>query len=623
MRSYRDPALLVFAVAIVASLALHLPVYGALGELADWFDAQAPAPVAQGTSFEFEVGEPGDAPEPESTHDEDVEFEPVDEGEPPAEAETPRERRRPRPEPEPEEEPEPELEEPEVEEEAEALHPPPPAERANLHAIEQHSQNPDVDPPPDTQYVATEANRVEEETVARQRNYQRDDENPNAGEAHEGEVPEEGNAEETEIADLREMEGSDVRTPTESEVEEERPVEAPTTPPPAVIAQGDNEAAGDDAQGGSGDDAQGEESAESAQSAQESSPAEGGGHTEPERIVVNDGIGSFVVERPPRRAPGVGAGNAGGRARPEVRGRAATERSRRGRAGRGRGSSQEGPDLRVAWRQFQEIVGEEQLEQERQAFLQERRSTNRGRNRQRRWREFRAAIENFTPNVRPGNQTALNAAASPFASYIAAIHRRIHRQYADRFIPGLPTFSTSPLADTTLMAKLEIIINSDGSVHRVGIVRSSGFLPFDFGAFNSVMRAQPYPQAPDSILSGDGRVYLHWGFYRNQRQCGVFNSQPFILPNPPGTPGRGGGPLQDRPEWGGVVPDSAESTWGAEPAEGEGEEGESEPAGEPEGDPREPGPAREPSPAPRIPDPPDGVIGRGIPAAAHAASYPT
>jgi hypothetical protein len=31
------------------------------------------------------------------------------------------------------------------------------------------------------------------------------------------------------------------------------------------------------------------------------------------------------------------------------------------------------------------------------------------------------------------------------------------------------------------------------------------------------------------IRSPDGRAYVHWGFYRNNRQCGTFNATPFIL----------------------------------------------------------------------------------------------
>ena len=38
-----------------------------------------------------------------------------------------------------------------------------------------------------------------------------------------------------------------------------------------------------------------------------------------------------------------------------------------------------------------------------------------------------AALENFIPEVRPGNQTALNTRAAPFAAYIARMHRSIHQ----------------------------------------------------------------------------------------------------------------------------------------------------------------------------------------------------
>jgi hypothetical protein len=213
----------------------------------------------------------------------------------------------------------------------------------------------------------------------------------------------------------------------------------------------------------------------------------------------------------------------------------------------------------MAWSQFEAAVGSDELEQDRRAYLAEQKSSQRGISREKTWKEFRAAIENYVPGVKAGATTALNAAASPFATYIAAVHRRIHQEFADRFLRSLP-IGGSPYQDPTLMTKLEIVLNRDGSVHRVGVVRSSGLLPFDFGAFNSVLRAQPYPPAPSSILSGDGRVYFHWGFYRNQRQCGTFNAEPYILPNPRGTRGRQDG-LTDAPDWDTVVPKDAKPTW--------------------------------------------------------------
>ena len=51
--------------------------------------------------------------------------------------------------------------------------------------------------------------------------------------------------------------------------------------------------------------------------------------------------------------------------------------------------------------------------------------------------EYRAAIENYDPSVKLGNQTALNAARVPFASYVNRMHNRIHPIFADGFLGSL------------------------------------------------------------------------------------------------------------------------------------------------------------------------------------------
>ncbi len=280
------------------------------------------------------------------------------------------------------------------------------------------------------------------------------------------------------------------------------------------------------------------------------------GQTADETITITDAAGTFSVRRPS------GAGQGGG-ARSKGR----------------------GPGSKLAWSQYEGAVGSDKLEEDRRAYLAERKSSQRGISREKTWNEFRAAIENYAPGVRPGTTTALNAAASPFAAYIAAVHRRIHPEFADRFLRTLPI--GSPYQDQSLVTKLEIVLNQDGSVHRVGVVRSSGLLPFDFGAFNSVLRGQPYPPAPSSILSGDGRVYFHWGFYRSPRQCGTFNAEPYIVPNPRGTPGRKSG-LTDAPDWETVVPADARPTWKTrEEEERENDEPKRPPEKSPPAQPRE------------------------------------
>jgi len=477
-----------FALALIASLSIHLPVYEILGGLADrWREATEAAKEARHSEpveVDFDVA---DNAKPARAHKKRRQREKAKRKRVAAQAVQAQAEQQAKKTPKP---PEPSTEAPQ--------------------AVEQHSTNPDVAPPDHTQFIAEQNNQVEEETVARIRNMIRDDQTPAPGRQQKpsNTLEEQGNASEQEIAEARNKKGSDARKVTEEEASRKRPDRA-IDANPLKAERVSRQAPNGKRATTSGDHA---------------------GQAADDTITITDAAGTFSIRRPSR------AGQGGGQ---RAKGR--------------------GPGHKIGWSQYEAAFGSEKLEQDRRAYLAERKSSQRGIAREKTWKEFRAAIENYVPGVKPGTTTALNAAASPFASYIAAVHRRIHPQFADRFLRSLP-IGGSPYQDPTLMTKLEIVLNRDGSVYRVGVVRSSGLLPFDFGAFNSVLRGQPYPPPPSSILSGDGRVYFHWGFYRNQRQCGTFNAEPYILAHPRGTHGRDNG-LSDAPDWDTVVPADAQPTW--------------------------------------------------------------
>ena len=530
----------VFVVALFASLLVHLPIYSVLGVLSDFFEAQ-------------QVASAVDEPVTISFVDDDVEDEEQSESEEPN-AEVPRTSRPQEQEKLAEEEKRDEAKPPEPKAAApeKKKRPPPKMDELDKQAIQQKSTNPN-EPPPESKYVAEENSTVEEETVAELTNYVRDDEELSAGEQQEeSDSPDLGNANEQDIADAREKEGSDQRTVTEEEAKENRPKKADKTPLPNTDAQGNTRSDGEQGRVARGDPTK----------ARKARDQQGG---EFEEITINDGNGTFVIRRP--KHAGTGGLDGGGARREAVQGQKGGKRQAQGSQGRGRGNRQTGPNLRVSWSSYEKLMGD-RLKQEREAYVQERLTKQRGNRGQhsKRFKKFRAAIENYVVKAKPGSQTALNAAASPFAKYVAAVHRRIHRQFAEKFIPRLPSFDGSPFADKSLKTKLEIIFNGDGSIHRVGVVRTSGFLPYDFGAYNAVMKGQPYSAPPAAIKSGDGRVYLHWSFYRNARQCGTFNAQPFILKRPPGSPPVSPG-LRDGPASGGVVPANAKPSWSGEKEE--------------------------------------------------------
>ena len=607
-RRWLTPAAWAFGIALFLSLVVHVQLYGALWVLDI---LRGPPPSHERPPIEIELtiagptppseAQPASAPDPTQAPPgaEPSSSPPLARAVHRAEA-TPRQARATRPEP------------PAPVEPHEAEPRPPPPDVRNLQSITQHSDDPSVPPPPEARFLARENRHVAEETVARVRNAQRDDQETSVS-APASAADDEGNAQTDESADLRDRQGATDRHATPREADAPRPRRADTTPLPSAVASGDSTARGAPTTGTGGPDRG------AATGSAGGARAAGGG--EPLHTVVHDPFGAFVLVAPSSRPLGAGPGEGGGEARvgrgqgeAGAEQRAGASGGANGQRGRGRGAGESGVDLRVSWSTFERTFTPDQLRDERERYVAERRSRARGGAREQRWREFRSAIENYVPNVRPGNQTALNAAASPFAEYLATVHRRIHREFADRFLAGLPG-GTNPFGDHSLMTNLEIILNRDGTVHRVGIVATSGFLPFDYGAFESVMRAQPYPEPPPDILSGDGRVYFHWGFYRNERQCGTFNAEPYILPHPPTTPGRRHGPLQDRPELGGVIPrgESPVLDGASLPAE-HGPRESAPPQPSPAPTPDAPGDdtpaAPPPTPTrPTTPDPPGGSVG--------------
>jgi TonB family protein len=188
-------------------------------------------------------------------------------------------------------------------------------------------------------------------------------------------------------------------------------------------------------------------------------------------------------------------------------------------------------NLNLNHHMYDQIQGFETAEAERRAAAKAEKSHVAGRwdRLQQKIAAIRSSIENFTPAVKPGNQAELGTRASPFAAYITAMHRQIHKLFTLGFLSDIDARRDSAYANEELWTQLEIVVKGDGSVERVGIVRSSGLLAFDVAAIDSVMSAAPFPAPPQVIKSANGKVYLDWQFHRDERACGTFGVDPHIL----------------------------------------------------------------------------------------------
>jgi TonB family protein len=166
-------------------------------------------------------------------------------------------------------------------------------------------------------------------------------------------------------------------------------------------------------------------------------------------------------------------------------------------------------------------------------LAQKQRSSKLGRGDQKRARVL-AALENFIPEIREGNVTSLNARAAPFAAFIARMHRNIHKLWGFGALEDwddLP--GSSPFNNPNLLTTLDIVLERDGTVGKVTMVRSSGYLPYDAAAIDTVYSAGPYPDPPRGMRSPNGKIYIRWRFYRDDRQCATSGVDHAILDNAP------------------------------------------------------------------------------------------
>jgi len=199
-----------------------------------------------------------------------------------------------------------------------------------------------------------------------------------------------------------------------------------------------------------------------------------------------------------------------------------------GESSEGKGTS----EMDLPWKIMEQGVLAKKMDEEKNAFEQVRKTHNKG-GFTKNINKVMAQLENFTPDIKPGNQTALNAAFHPFAEYITAFHRKLHPQWGDGYLVSLMGKPPNhPHNNMNLYAKLEFVINSDGTIDKVTVVQSSGDLAYDVAAIDAVYAGAPYPPPPDIIKSYNGKVYMRWGFYRNESQCGVWNAEPYIIPAP-------------------------------------------------------------------------------------------
>jgi hypothetical protein len=412
----------------------------------------------------------------------------------------------------------------------EAKPPEPPEELDKKRvAVRQHVKDPDQADNPNADFMADQANHVKEQTQARITSTDQNDPlpTPGAGAEHASKSEDPGDSNETKILQSEDRKGNRDHAPGDRPPAQELRIAvmpAPAQKPGAIGPEKFTEGAKRGAPNAE------EPSKLPAQKGQTAQAASHEAEAVPDTLDSSQGSWGVPGER---EASLEQKGRAARKKRslPPPRSRGVGDLLGLGAAGLSPGGLNLNltPEVAVA------AIGKEQLTREIRADGERRKSKHAGK-----WRpvgieRWRSAIENYVPSVKPGNQTALNTARVPFASYLNQVHSRIHPIFADQFLASLDNLPASdPQNREGLHTNLEIVLDRDeGRVHRLGVTRASGVTAFDVNALDSVYRAQPFGPPPREIVSPDGFVYFHWEFHRGPEACGTWNARPFILKGQP------------------------------------------------------------------------------------------
>lgn len=168
---------------------------------------------------------------------------------------------------------------------------------------------------------------------------------------------------------------------------------------------------------------------------------------------------------------------------------------------------------------FEEVLGERTAEYQKRVEQTRREESLLG-DQEGDWQRTRQAMENYDIAVTPGSETHLNTRRDDHAPFINAYHAKIHDEWwkivqlIDRKHGDVETSISNSMATT-----LEVRVLSDGTVDKVGVIRTSGDTFMDAEAIRVNYAVKKGPAPSSKILCDDDSVYLHWQFSRGPARC--------------------------------------------------------------------------------------------------------
>lgn len=133
--------------------------------------------------------------------------------------------------------------------------------------------------------------------------------------------------------------------------------------------------------------------------------------------------------------------------------------------------------------------------------------------------EPRSMTDDYLPDVKSGLDTSLNTREFKYYSYFERIKDRLRMFWEPELKERVQKLYHRgvELPDSDVITKLAIMLNKNGEISKISIIKNSGFIELDEAAIKAFERASPFPNPPSGMVEKDGVVHLTWSFVLQTR----------------------------------------------------------------------------------------------------------
>ena len=123
--------------------------------------------------------------------------------------------------------------------------------------------------------------------------------------------------------------------------------------------------------------------------------------------------------------------------------------------------------------------------------------------------------EDYVPGMKESDRTALNTQEFKFYGYFQRIRDRLDRAWVPVLREKLGAYYRSGrllTSDMDHITKVLVVLNGQGEIVKVIILRESGTQELDSAAIAAFNKAGPFPNPPKGIVDRDKEVKIPWDF---------------------------------------------------------------------------------------------------------------